>query len=230
MAYKGSAVILVPTDSKQYCVKVDGHVSFVNRYMKVTPYDIGRRIIASLGPPCNKKFRIENIDLVGPLLAVLILIAILHYGYRIKEPSATDLTMAPVTSVLLYIVVNPCLGFVLCKLARASMVFWDLVGLLGYALYSHLITLILSLMIYQEESNAFFFLCLLSFGGLSALRICILLITSIPKPAARLLVCSTLFINHLLFLIFLHFTYMHPTFIYGRGSDKRVPTKIHTNL
>ncbi|XP_046745071.1 protein YIPF3-like [Diprion similis] len=230
MAYKGSAIVLVPTDSKEYSVKVDGRVSFVNRYMRVTPYDIGRRIIASLGPPCNKKFKIENVDLVGPLLAVLFLIAILYYGYRIKDPSATDSILAPVTSVLLYIVLNPCLGFVLCKLARASIAFWDLAGSLGYALYSHLITLILSVLIYQEESNAFFFLCLFLFGGLSALRVCIILITSIPKPAFRLLVCSTLFVSHLLFLIFLHFAYMHPTFIYGKGSDKRISTKIHTNL
>lgn len=229
MAFDGSAVITLPIDSTEYR-KFGSRNSFVKHYFNVAPDEVGRRIIASLGPPCTERFKRRDPDLVGPLLAVFFLIAILHYGYSIKDPAATNKMVAPINSVLLYAILNPCLGFVLCKLARANMAFWDLAGLLGYTLYSHILTLILSLLIYQEESNAFFFLCLFIFGGLSALRMCLILITTIPKPAARLLVCSTLFISHLLYLIFLHFAYMHPTFVYGAGTGKRVPTVQHNYL
>ncbi|XP_025601974.1 protein YIPF3-like [Athalia rosae] len=229
MANEGSAFISLPISSKEY-VKFDSRIPFINRYMKVKPLEIGRRILASLGPPCSERFRKSDVDLVGPLIAILFLIALLHYGYAIKDPTATNTFIAPVNSVLLYVILNLCIGFILCKLARAAILFWDLAGLLGYTLYSHVLTLGLSLLIYQEESNAFFFLCLFLFGGLSALRMCVILIVTIPKPAARLLVCSTLFISHLLFLIFLHFAYMHPTFVYGIENSKRVPTVIHNNL
>lgn len=220
MSYDGSAIITLPIDSSKEYRKFDSRVSFVNRYMKVAPMEVCERIIASFGPPFTQRFRKRDADLVGPVAAMFFLIAILHYGYSAKDPSATNTTMAPITAVVSYALLNPCVGFLLCKLARANIVFWDLTALLGYTLYSHILTLSLSLLIYQEESNAFFFLCLFIFGGLSALRMCLILITTIPKPAARLLVCSTLFISHLLYLIYLHFAYMHPTFVYGAGNRR----------
>lgn len=230
MAYKESAVITLPLDTKSHYVKFNSRVKFINRYVKVAPQEIAKRILASLAPPFTEKFKSRDVDLAGPVFAILFLTAVLHYGYQIKDPTATNTTIAPLSSVFLYSVLNPCLGFILCKIGQANIAFWDLTGLLGYALYSHILTLLLSLWIYQEESNAFFFICLFLFGGSSALRICVILIPKIPKPAARLLICSMLFISHLLYLIFLHFAYMHPTFIYGIGSDPRVPTIVHNNL
>ncbi|KAJ9576702.1 hypothetical protein L9F63_025403 [Diploptera punctata] len=49
--------------------------------------------------------------------------------------------------------------------------------------------------------------------GLSALRVALVLLASIPVPAARLLVCSFTATVQLLSLVFLHFAYMHRTFV-----------------
>jgi hypothetical protein len=74
------------------------------------------------------------------------------------------------------------------------------------------------LLFYQEESNTFFFIFLVIFGGLSSLRVAVVLLASIPVPAARLVVCSLVATVQLLSLVFLHFAYMHRTFVYGAGE------------
>jgi hypothetical protein len=93
-----------------------------------------------------------------------------------------------------------------------------MIALLGYGMFGHVFTLAVSFLFYQEESNTFFFVCLVMFGGLSALRITVVLLASIPVPAARLVVCSLVATVHLLSLMFLHFAYMHRTFVYGAAK------------
>ncbi|XP_015607458.1 protein YIPF3-like [Cephus cinctus] len=229
MSYKASGTISLDIHRNEYN-RFGGPVTFTNRYLKVKPREIVLRAAASLAPPCTKFFKRTELDLIGPLIALVILIMIIHYGYIFKDPTATDSFIAPISTVFSYAVFVPIVGFIICKFARAAVTFWDIATLLGYGLYSHIIILCMNLVIYQEESNTFFFICLFIFGGSSALRMSIILLSTIPKPAARLLVCSTLFIIHLLYAIFLYFTYMHPTFVYGIGNSKKVSNVIHNNL
>jgi hypothetical protein len=143
----------------------------------------------------------------------------LHYGHASKLPSAAVNT-TPTEVLLLYSLLMPVVAYALCWLSRATVTLIEITALLGYGMFGHVFTLAVSLFLYQEESNAFFFFLLVIFGGLSALRVALVLMVLIPVPAARLLVCSLVATLQLLSLVFLHFAYMHRTFVYGGATQK----------
>lgn len=187
-------------------------------YFTVPPWVLPKRIALAFMPPIlGEKSRRVYVDFVGPCLAILTLAAILHYGHSYKEQSAA-LNTSPTEILLYYCAIFPLITFILAKLGRATLGFLDIASLLGYGLYGHIFTLAVSQLFDHERSNGVFFTNLFVFGGLSGLRIALVLLASIPRPASRLLVCSTATIVHLVFVIFVHFAYMHSTFVYGSGK------------
>ncbi|RZF45311.1 hypothetical protein LSTR_LSTR011127 [Laodelphax striatellus] len=190
-------------------------------YFTVRANELPRRICTSLLPPVfGEQSRRVYVDFVGPCLALLTMAGVLHYGHAYKLHSVSP-EISPSEVLLYYSVVSPVLCFVLAKVGRASLDFVEVAALLGYGLYGDLLTLVFSLLFDHEQSNLAFFVLMFVFGGLSALRIALVLLTSIPYPAARLLVCSIVTLMHLMFLMFVHFAYMHRSFAYGgsaRGS------------
>lgn len=177
----------------------------------VNVYDLPYRIFLSLVPPLCKRFKKIYVDLLGPVLAVLILTSFVNYGYYFKS---TKISVSPVENILTYVLLMPLLCFVLNRVAQSNMTLLKTYVLLGYALYGHILTLFASFVFYQERSNTFFFLCLILFDGLSTLRVALIVLDSIKLPAARLIVCSVVCIVNVLFVVFLHFAYMHRTFMY----------------
>lgn len=181
----------------------------------VAPDNLCFRIVTSLVPPVTAKYKKISVDLLGPAFAVAILIIILNYGSTLRY---TKSQTTPVESVLLYIIFMPVVCFILNVIGQSWLTFLEVFSLIGYALYGHIVALLVSLFIYLETSDVFFYVCLAIFGGLSTLRLVLLQLQSIPLPGARLLVCSIVSVVHILFLVFLHFTYMHPNFVYGINS------------
>lgn len=166
-------------------------------------------VVHSIVPPFSKKHQRVPTDLIGPAFAVIILWAILHYGYSFKSVS---LNWSPLEIVLLYSVFVPLSTFILCHLGQSQLSLRQVISLTGYALFGHILTLAASLL------TDYFFICLIVLGGLSTLRLCLFLLWSMPKPGARLIVCSIVSVVHILFLVFGHFVYMHPTFVYAKGA------------
>ncbi|XP_039292456.1 protein YIPF3 isoform X1 [Nilaparvata lugens] len=188
-------------------------------YCTVRAHDLPLRIFTSFLPPLfGQQSRKVYVDFVGPCLALLTMAGVLHYGHSYKLHSAAP-EISPTQVLLYYSVVSPVLCFVLAKVGRASLDFVEVAALLGYGLYGDLLTLVTSLLFDHEQSNLAFFVLMFIFGGLSALRIALVLLTSIPYPAGRLLVCSTVTLMHLMFLMFVHFAYMHRTFAYGGSAS-----------
>ncbi|XP_066252564.1 protein YIPF3-like [Euwallacea similis] len=175
----------------------------------VSPADLLFRIFASFIPPFGSKYRKVHVDFLGPLLALFSLNALLIYGYSFKK---IKISLTPLESMLTYYTCVPLLSFILAKLGRSSVNFCETLSLLGYSLYGHLFTLLLSFILFHETSNAFFFGSLVVFAGASSLRLILVFLNTIPVPAARLLVCSTISTVNILFLIYLHFGFMHRTF------------------
>jgi len=129
------------------------------KLLNVSPHDVLFRIFASFIPPFTKKYQKVYIDLQGPVLALFILMALVNYGYTLKN---TNISWGPIESILFYSVSMPTLCFFLCKLGRSSVSFREIVCLLGYALYGHILTLSVSYLCFQERSN-FFFFCVFGF-------------------------------------------------------------------
>ena len=190
--------------------------SLKNNFM-VPPRDLPRRMLLSLIPPFGERYRHVHVDFLGPSIALLLMAAMLHYGHASKLPTAAGDT-SPTEALLLYAVLMPLVAYILGRLSKSSVTLSEMIALLGYGLFGHVFTLTVSLLFCDEESNTFFFLCLSVFGGLSALRVALVLLASIPVPAARLLVCSFVATVQLLSLMFLHFAYMHRTFAYGASG------------
>lgn len=190
----------------------------IKLHFMVPPAHLPHRIFVSLVPPfLGDQYRYVYVDFLGPSIALLLMAGILHYGHASKLPSAASNT-TPTEVLLLYAVLMPVVAYVLSWLCHAAVSLTQMIALLGYGMFGHVFTFAVSLLFYQEESSAFFFLFLVIFGGLSALRIAIILLSSITIPAARLIVCSLVATVHLLSLVFLHFAYMHKTFVYGAAD------------
>lgn len=177
------------------------------------------RIISSLNPPIFGKRQKINVDLLGPLIAFLTLVILLHYGHANKIPYAVS-KIPPLDVLLSYVIFMPVISYILIRfLGQSKLSFIEMLSLLGYALFGHIFTLIVSLVFTNDESNFFFFLCMLIFGGLSTLKIVLILVALIPKPAVRLIICSFVSIVQLLFLMSIHFLYMHRSFMYGANRN-----------
>lgn len=190
-------------------------------HFSVPLHELPHRIISSLIPPIfGNKYRKIHVDLLGPFLAILALFILLHYGHANKIPAAVS-SISPFDLILTYVISMPIFSFILIRcLGQSRITFIELTSILGYALFGHIFTLTVSLLLYNEQSNFVFFVCMLIFGGLSTLKIILILVAFIPKPVLRLVICSFVSIVQLLFLITLHFLYMHRSFTYGANKTK----------
>ncbi|KAJ8889841.1 hypothetical protein PR048_009345 [Dryococelus australis] len=182
--------------------------------------ELPQRFLVSLIPPLTKHYRYVYSDLLGPTIILVMLAVLLHYGHASKLPSAVT-TASPGKALAAYVIVVPTLSYMLARAGAAQIKMRELVSLLGYGLLGHVLTLGVSLLFYHEMSNTFFFCCLAVFGGLCALRVALVLLAVIPVPAARLIVCSVVASLQLLSILFLHFAYMHRTFVYGATKVRK---------
>lgn len=205
----GSSVIFVGTPQKT--LQHESFKEYIKTLFLVNAYDLPYRVFLSFVPPLCKRFSKIYVDLLGPAIAVILLTTFVNYGYYFKQ---TKISVTPVECILTYVLLVPlfCLG--LSKIGQSSMTLLKTYVLLGYALYGHILTLLISFICFHENSNTFFFFCLILFDGLSTLRVALIFLDSIKLPAARLIVCSIISVVNILFVVFLHFAYMHRTFLY----------------
>ncbi|KAJ1530709.1 hypothetical protein ONE63_005571 [Megalurothrips usitatus] len=201
------------TSKKSWSSVITSAFSEALMLFAVSPFDLPGRIVRSLVPPILHRFRIIHVDLLGPSLAVLILICMLVLGQAEKGN-----VLGAERLILLYCVLLPIVTHFALRCSQAAITFMQLLTLIGYSLYGPVFTLSVSLIIDRERSNAIFFLCLAVFGGLSTLRVVLVLLASLRVPAARLLICASVAVIQLLFVVWLHFTYLHPSFVFGKGS------------
>ncbi|XP_063225768.1 protein YIPF3-like [Bacillus rossius redtenbacheri] len=188
--------------------------SVIRPLFSVPVKELPQRFLISLVPPLTTRYRYIYSDLLGPVVILVMLAALLHYGHASKLPSAAT-SISPGEALAGYVALVPALSYVLVRAGAARITMRELLSLLGYGLSGHVLALGVSLVFYHEMSNTFFYCCLTLFGGLSALRVALVLLAVIPVLAARLIVCSVVATVQLLSILFLHFAYMHRTFVYG---------------
>lgn len=190
-------------------------------YFTIPPEDLVTRLFFSMVPPfLGTKFQQVHVDLVGPLINVFMLTCVLYYGYIESGKELQAGVISPLACLVLYIVVMPVIIYLLAKVGRSRLEFLEAVSLFGYSLFGHVLTLLITFLFYSESSMVVFFCSLVIFGGLGTGRLVLILLSSIPLPAAQLIVCSVVGVANLLFLIFVHFVYMHKTFVYGTRTGE----------
>lgn len=185
---------------------------------RVSPVELPRRIVSSFVPPIfGGPLKRVYVDFAGPAIALILLWGLLEIGHSDKHPSATVAT-PPIIALSYYCLVMPPVCILLAKMGNSDLAFIEVIALLGYGLYGHVFTIFLCFIFNLQTSNFFFFTFALIFSGPSCLRLIVVFLLTIPKPITRLLICSVVAVFHVLFLIFVHFAYMHRTFVYGAST------------
>lgn len=146
-----NSVIFMDSTEDSYKNVNNGHT--FKKLFHVQVDELPFRIFSSLMPPFVKKFQKVYVDLVGPLLALLVLTAVVNYGYYLKKVKHT---VFPTETVVVYFLLMPILCRILCKLGQSQISIYKLASLLGYALYGHIFTLLISYICFQEKQYFLF--------------------------------------------------------------------------
>uniref|UniRef100_A0A8C9T7A3 Protein YIPF3 n=1 Tax=Scleropages formosus TaxID=113540 RepID=A0A8C9T7A3_SCLFO len=145
-------------------------------------------------------------ELYGPLMLVFTLVAILLHGMKTSGTVIREGT-------LMGTAIGTCFGywlgvssfiFFLAYLCNAQITMLQMLSLLGYGLFSHCVVLFVT---YNVHFHSLFYILWLVIGGLSTLRMVAALISRTVGQTPRLILCGTLATLHMLFLLYLHFTY-----------------------
>ncbi|XP_031697832.1 protein YIPF3 [Anarrhichthys ocellatus] len=94
--------------------------------------------------------------------------------------------------------------YFLAYLVNAQITMLQMLSLLGYGLFGHCVVLFVT---YNIHFHFLFYVLWLLCGGLSTLRMVAALLSRTVGQTPRLLLCGTLSVLHMLFLLYLHFAY-----------------------
>lgn len=174
-----------------------------------------KRILFSFLPPHNYSRHYMFTDFVGPTVSTLILISLLQYGFNCKLSRPYNVTAVnAIPTVLIYYAIVSLFIFLSSRIVQTKLKILDVATLVGYSFYGCIFTLIVPFIL-KIVQDYVFYICLVLFGGLSGIRILSILLFAIEMPVARLLICSVIGNMHILFLIYLYYFYIHPTYIFG---------------
>ncbi|XP_059481056.1 uncharacterized protein LOC132199950 [Neocloeon triangulifer] len=198
--------------------------SYAPRYkqiLKASPQvcfrDCLKLLLAPLipSPKCEP---FKPLELATPTVAYIGLVLIL-YNFK----SDTSELSTALLAVTLYMTLAPVGTYLLCRAAKATLTFMKVFSVVAASQIGTLLTLLVPILISHEnafKSHVPFLVALAVFGGLTTIRVCLVIIVSLPVPVMRLIVGTLVALMNLFFVLYLHFAFMHPTFKYGIGAYK----------
>ncbi|XP_028983552.1 protein YIPF3 isoform X1 [Betta splendens] len=183
------------------------NIDILRPYFDVEPVQVRSRLIESLIPARMINFpqKIAG-ELYGPLMLVFTLVAILLHGMKTSGTVIREGT-------LMGTAIGTCFGYWLCVssfiyflsyLVNAQITMLQTLSLLGYGLFGHCVVLLVT---YNIHFHFLFYVLWLVIGGLSTLRMVTAILSRTVGQTPRLLLCGTLSVLHMLFLLYLHFAY-----------------------
>lgn len=183
------------------------NIDILRPYFDVEPAQVRSRLMESLIPIRMISFpqKIAG-ELYGPLMLVFTLVAILLQGMKTSNTQIIGGTLmgtAIGTCFGYWIFVSGLVYFV-AYLVNAQITMLQTLALLGYGLFGHCIVLFVT---YNIHFHFLFFFLWVLVGGLSTLRMVLVLLSRTVGQTPRLALCGTVSALHLLFLLYLHFSY-----------------------
>ncbi|XP_040286779.1 protein YIPF3 isoform X2 [Bufo bufo] len=184
-----------------------GNIDILRPYFDVEPVQVRSRLLESMIPVRMINFpqKIAG-ELYGPLMLVFTMVAILLHGMK---SSGTVI----VEGTLMGTAIGTCFGYWLgvssliyfiAYLCNAQITMLQSLSLLGYGLFGHCIVLLVTYNIHFHSLFYVFWLCI---GGLSTLRMVVVLLSRTVGQTQRLILCGSIAALHMLFLLYLHFAY-----------------------
>ncbi|XP_033971673.1 protein YIPF3 [Trematomus bernacchii] len=183
------------------------NIDILRPYFDVEPVQVRSRLIESMIPVRMINFpqKIAG-ELYGPLMLVFTLVAILLHGMKTSDTVIREGT-------LMGTAIGTCFGYwlgvssfiyFLAYLVNAQITMLQTLSLLGYGLFGHCVVLFIT---YNIHFHFLFYFLWLLCGGLSTLRMVTALLSRTVGQTPRLLLCGTLSVLHMMFLLYLHFNY-----------------------
>ncbi|XP_048864934.1 protein YIPF3 [Brienomyrus brachyistius] len=183
------------------------NIDILRPYFDVEPIQVRNRLIESMIPVRMISFpqKVAG-ELYGPMMLVFTLVAILLHGMKTSGTVIREGT-------LMGTAIGTCFGywlgvssfiFFLAYLCNAQITMLQMLSLLGYGLFGHCVVLFVT---YNVHFHWLFYVLWLVVGGVSTLRMVGVLISRTVGQTPRLILCGTLATLHMLFLLYLHFTY-----------------------
>lgn len=172
-----------------------------------------KRILFSFMPPFVYNRQYMFTDFLGPTLSTLILVSLLQYGFSCKKTQQYNFSaINAVSTVLIYYLMVSFFIFIAASVVKVRLKILDVLTLIGYSFYGFIFTLLIPFILNKYVHEYIFYLSLALFGGLSCFRVLLILLFAVDVPVARFLICSFIGNVHLLFVIYLYYFYMHPTY------------------
>ncbi|XP_015255758.1 PREDICTED: protein YIPF3 [Cyprinodon variegatus] len=183
------------------------NIDILRPYFDVEPSQVRSRLVDSMVPVRLITFpqKVAG-ELYGPLMLVFTLVAILLHGMKTSGTVIREGT-------LMGTAIGTCFGywlgvssfiFFLAYLVNAQITLLQMLSLLGYGLFGHCVVLLVT---YNIHFHSLFYGLWLLIGGLSTLRMVAVLLSRTVGQTPRLLLCGTLALLHMSFLLYLHFSY-----------------------
>uniref|UniRef100_UPI003AB01736 protein YIPF3 n=1 Tax=Centroberyx gerrardi TaxID=166262 RepID=UPI003AB01736 len=183
------------------------NIDILRPYFDVEPVQVRSRLMESMIPVRMINFpqKIAG-ELYGPMMLVFTLVAILLHGMKTSGTVIREGT-------LMGTAIGTCFGYwlgvssfiyFLAYLVNAQITMLQMLSLLGYGLFGHCVVLFIT---YNIHFHFLFYVLWLAVGGLSTLRMVAALLSRTVGQTPRLLLCGSLALLHMLFLLYLHFAY-----------------------
>ncbi|KAM9699299.1 protein YIPF3 isoform 1-T2 [Menidia menidia] len=183
------------------------NIDILRPYFDVEPVQVRSRLMESLIPVRMVNFpqKIAG-ELYGPLMLVFTLVAILLHGMKTSGTVIREGTLmgTAIGTCFGYWLGVSSLVYFLSYLVNAQITMLQMLSLLGYGLFGHCVVLLVT---YNIHFHFLFYVLWLLLGGLSTLRMVAALLSRTVGRTPRLLLCGTLALLHMSFLLYLHFSY-----------------------
>jgi len=194
----------------QNALNIYANIDVLRPYFHVEPREVRQRLINSLIPKISSVSKPVLVgELYGPLMVVLTLIALLLYGMKSSGHEVKEGTLMGTAFGVCFGYWLGAASFVyfLAYICNAQLSYLQMLSLMGYALFGHCIVLFLSSVYHSHSSHLVFYILWAIFGGLSSLKMIIVLMARTSGRSQRLILHSAVAILHMLFLLYLHFAY-----------------------
>uniref|UniRef100_A0A8R1HHV4 Protein YIPF n=1 Tax=Caenorhabditis japonica TaxID=281687 RepID=A0A8R1HHV4_CAEJA len=183
-----------------------GRIDLFRPYFDVEPVEVRSRLIRSFIPRKPSQIQV-SLDLYGPSMIVLTMVALLLYNMKssgIIIQNGTLMGTAMFTCFGSWILISGAL-WVACFLLAAEQPFLTILSSFGYSLTSQCVVLLLTSLFHSSHDHLFFLVLLGSFCAPAALRVGLIVCQQSRIPVNRLILIGVSIAAHLLLIIYLHF-------------------------
>ncbi|XP_070565743.1 protein YIPF3-like [Ptychodera flava] len=208
-----SAATLVWQAGKQQAQKafnIYGNIDILRPYFDVEPKEVVHRLIHSFVPQkvTGNPQKVAS-ELYGPLMVVFTLVAVILMGMKSSGHVVREGTlMGTAFGVCFgYWIVASGLIFMLAYVCNTHITMLQVLSLTGYSLTSHCIVLLITTVLHTVESHLLFYTLCLGVSGMAALKMITVYVSRTHGKSQKLIIAGVVVSLHLLFLLYLHFSY-----------------------